>query len=98
MLPTGDRLVTLIVTADLATVRQECPDVFVRPGQVLYGCNSWREVALESGVVRAVKIVRYVDAPTSRAAVQIAANQTCRTLAALIAAEARCETAEELSR
>ena len=93
ILQTGDRLVKLVVTADLATVRRECGQGVVAPGRVLYGCNTWREVSLPSGAtVRTVTIVRYVDALPSHSAFEIAANQTCRMLAALVAAGAQCET------
>ena len=79
-LPGGERLVTLVVTEDTATVGRECP---LAMGRVL-GCQTSRRVPLSEGTdAKVVKIVRYTDRVPSELAFEIDLHELCHAVAAL---------------
>jgi hypothetical protein len=78
----GEPLVTLVVSGDLAVVRQECPLVLLHTA--LLGCQTSRVLKLADGSsVRAVKVVRYSDTVPSQLAFDIDIHELCHTVAAL---------------
>lgn len=91
VLPKGERLVSLVVSEDLAIVRGECPLDF-RHGGVL-GCQTSRQVKLPDGRgVRVVKIVRYSDRAPSPLAFEIDLHELCHAVAALQPIDDPCHT------
>jgi hypothetical protein len=81
-LPDGGSLVTLIVSEDVAVVRQECATVGAH-GNVL-GCQSSRPVRGPGPLpVRAMKIVRYAESLPSPMTFEIDAHELCHAIAVL---------------
>jgi hypothetical protein len=80
VLPGDERLVTLVVSEDLAVVGRECPFALGAP----LGCQTSRKVPLAGGAVaRVVKIVRYTDRVPSAMAFEIDIHELCHAVAAL---------------
>jgi len=81
-LPTGDRLVTVVLSEDRETVDRECGHpLAVGP---VYGCQSTNAVALPDGrTARLIKVVRYTDALPSMMAFEIEIHELCHAVAAL---------------
>lgn len=81
-LPTGDRLVTVVLSEDRETVDRECGyPLAVGP---VYGCQSTNAIALPDGrTARLIKVVRYTDALPSPMAFEIEIHELCHTVAAL---------------
>ena len=81
-LPTGDRLVTVVISEDRETVDRECGyPLAVGP---VYGCQSTNAIALPDGrTARLIKVVRYTDALPSPMAFEIEIHELCHTVAAL---------------
>jgi hypothetical protein len=81
-LPGQEALATLVVTDDLAVVRDRCAGT-AAPGRVL-GCQSSRVVVVPGGGFgRAVTIVRYADVLPSAMTFEIDAHELCHAVAAL---------------
>lgn len=81
-LPTGDQLVTLVVTENRKLVERECANA-LSIGRV-YGCQTTRMVRLPDGrPARAVRIVRYTDKIPSEMAFEIEVHEMCHVVAAL---------------
>src|SRR4029453_15343648 len=81
-LPTGDRLVTVVLSEDRETIDRE----FGYPLGVgpVYGCQSTKGIGLPHGrMARLIKVVRYPDALPSPMAFEIEIHELCHTVAAL---------------
>jgi len=81
-LPTGDQLVTVVVSQDRRVVERECNNpLAVGP---VYGCQMSSPIVLPDGrPARSVKIVRYTDALPSTMAFEIEIHELCHAVAAL---------------
>ena len=81
-LPTGDRLVTVIISEDREAIDRECGyPLSVGP---IYGCQTSRAVALPDGrTARSIKVVRYTDVLPSMMAFEIEIHELCHAIAAL---------------
>ena len=81
-LPTGDRLVTVVLSEDRETVDRECGHpLAIGP---VYGCQSTNAVTLPDGrTARLIKVVRYTDALPSMMAFEIEVHELCHAVAAL---------------
>ena len=85
-LPTGDKLVTLVVTEDLDVVRRECdnvPRAALQATQVL-GCQMSKPLRPDGALpVRAIKIVRFAESLPSLVTFEIDAHELCHAIASL---------------
>jgi hypothetical protein len=82
VLPSGDRLVTVVVTQDRDVLDRECRQPLA-PGRPL-GCQSSRQVLLPGGgSARAIKVVRYADVLPSEATFRIEVHELCHVVATL---------------
>jgi hypothetical protein len=81
-LPTGDRLVTVVLSDDRETVDRECGyPLAVGP---VYGCQTTNAVALPDGrTARLIRLVRCTDALPSTMAFEIEVHELCHAVAAL---------------
>jgi len=81
-LPTGDRLVTVVLSDDRETVDRECGyPLAVGP---VYGCQSTNAISLPDGrTARLIRVVRYTDTLPSPMAFEIEIHELCHTVAAL---------------
>jgi hypothetical protein len=82
LLPTNERLVTLVISEDRTLVEDHCRGAMaVGP---VYGCQITRSSALPDGTaVRLIKIVRFTDSLPSPMAFEIDLHELCHTVATL---------------
>ena len=82
LLPTNERLVTLVVSEDRTLIEDHCRGA-IAAGPV-YGCQITRSITLPDGnPVRLIKIVRYTDALPSAMSFEIDLHELCHTVATL---------------
>ena len=80
LLPTKERLVTLVVSEDRMLIEDQCRDA-VAVGPVL-GCQITRNSTLPDGQsVRLIKIVRYTDSLPSAVSFEIDLHELCHAIA-----------------
>ena len=81
-LPTGDRLVTVVISEDREAIDREC-GYPLSVGRI-YGCQTSHTVALPDGrTARSIKVVRYTDVLPSMMAFEIEIHEFCHAIAAL---------------
>ena len=82
LLPTNERLVTLVISEDRTLIEDHCRGA-AAVGPV-YGCQITRNSTLPDGVpVRLITIVRYTDSLPSAMAFEIDLHELCHTVATL---------------
>lgn len=88
-LPTGEQLVTVVISDDRAAVDRECGSpLSFGP---IYGCQTSQAITLPDGrTARSIKVVRYADVLPSMMAFEIEVHEFCHAVATLQAIDDPC--------